>query len=132
MAAAHAAITENAAANDVGTTTLLGGVLVEIVPEGEIQSKFVEKLGYLRIELIQYIRWAFVCTSVGDCKAYLYRHKSRKVVDLISDNRGGIDTTDPGGRLGPINDRLYFSIPFFERCTKQSQQRDMVTSEILT
>lgn len=88
MTAAHAAITENESISDVGTTTLLGGVLVEAVDTEEDEPK-----------------WAFICVSVGDCKVYLWSHKRKSILDITANNRGGLDVTDPGGRLGPSNEQ---------------------------
>jgi len=49
--------------------------------------------------------WAFVCLSVGDCKAFRWSFKTRKVCDITEGNRTKIcDATDPGGRIGPYLD----------------------------
>jgi hypothetical protein len=47
-----------------------------------------------------------VCGGVGDCKAYAFLQKERKVVDLTSRNRESSDNdaSDPGGRIGPYLD----------------------------
>jgi len=86
---------------EAGTTTLLGGLLVEF-EENDHDYK-----------------WGFVCASVGDCKAFHWNHKTREVNDITSGNRSNLsDTRDPGGRLGPYvgdgwpdlrNLRIYFS-----------------------
>lgn len=47
-------------------------------------------------------RWGFLCASVGDCKAFLYSYRHKKLVDITYANRlNALDPTDPGGRLGP-------------------------------
>lgn len=73
---------------DGGTTTLLGGILLEL------EESEAEQLGS---------QWVFVCVSVGDCKAYLYSPSSRQVIDVTrAGNRSAkADMSDPGGRLGP-------------------------------
>ncbi len=50
--------------------------------------------------------YVFVCAGVGDCKAYAFLQKERKVIDLTSRNREASenDASDPGGRLGPYVD----------------------------
>lgn len=76
--------------NDVwqaGTTTLLGGIIQELVPENPSQTPV----------------WGFVFLSVGDCKAFHWNHKTGRVTDITEGNRGNVtDATDPGGRLGPF------------------------------
>jgi len=59
--------------------------------------------------------------NIGDCKCYLYNHKTRKVREITRGNRGvAVDASDPGGRLGPYvgngqPDLRNLSI-YFERC----------------
>ena len=67
---------------EAGTTTLAGGLLVQI-------------------ESAKTPAWLFVCVSVGDCKAYHYHSSSRKLTDITHGNRESNDPTDPNGRLGP-------------------------------
>jgi len=49
---------------------------------------------------------AFVCISVGDTKAFVWRAYKRKIFDVTSGNRTNLTSArDPGGRLGPyVND----------------------------
>lgn len=68
---------------ECGTTTLLGGALVQLKDP--------------------YNPWGFVCASVGDCKAFLITRR-KGVFDITSGSRTGAaatDATDSGGRLGP-------------------------------
>mmetsp|Transcript_3052 Transcript_3052/g.4142 ORF Transcript_3052/g.4142 Transcript_3052/m.4142 type:complete len:733 (-) Transcript_3052:739-2937(-) len=66
-----------------GTTTILGGLLLPLV-ETEVA------------------KWVFVFLNLGDCKAYHWSAKQRKVTDITAGNRLDInDMRDPGGRLGP-------------------------------
>lgn len=101
--AAHNAIIKGYE-NDIwqaGTTTLLGGVLLELEPDNE-----------------QIPKWGFIFLSVGDCKAFHWNHKTGEVTDITEGNRGKVtDASDPGGRLGPFtgqgspdlrNMRVYF------------------------
>eukprot|EP01126_Amoeba_proteus_P065441 TRINITY_DN9309_c0_g1_i3.p1 TRINITY_DN9309_c0_g1~~TRINITY_DN9309_c0_g1_i3.p1 ORF type:complete len:482 (-),score=114.32 TRINITY_DN9309_c0_g1_i3:232-1620(-) len=70
---------------NAGSTTLCGGMLVKL------QSISNE--------------WAFLCSSIGDCKAFRYRPKlagGPLLIDLTKGNRANTkDATDPGGRIGP-------------------------------
>jgi hypothetical protein len=74
---------------EAGTTTLLASMLVQVddpinCPGG----------------------WAFVCVTVGDCKAFHYDVAKNKVLDVTYGNRLNVtDARDPGGRLGPYLDR---------------------------
>eukprot|EP01105_Mastigella_eilhardi_P015135 TRINITY_DN3443_c0_g1_i1.p1 TRINITY_DN3443_c0_g1~~TRINITY_DN3443_c0_g1_i1.p1 ORF type:complete len:1090 (+),score=255.23 TRINITY_DN3443_c0_g1_i1:325-3270(+) len=67
----------------VGTTTMLGGVLMPL-KDPSPQASHV-----------------FVCVSVGDCKAFHWSHRLQTVTDITASNRQSDDATDPGGRLGP-------------------------------
>lgn len=65
---------------DAGTTTLIGGVLLELEDN----------------------KWGFLCVSVGDCKAFRYSIKNKEVIDVTQGNRRNLtNPSDPGGRLGP-------------------------------
>lgn len=78
---------------ELGTTTLLGGLIVEleepvkdVLPSGE------------KVEN----EWAFVWGSVGDCKAFHWSPKTRTFRDITSTNRMCTESAkDCGGRLGP-------------------------------
>jgi len=68
-----------------GTTTLLGGLLIET----DETSNDVPK-------------WVFLCVSIGDCKAFYYDLESQNTIDLTAGNRKNLsDARDPGGRIGP-------------------------------
>eukprot|EP01120_Amphizonella_sp_Union-15-10_P009396 TRINITY_DN3542_c0_g1_i2.p1 TRINITY_DN3542_c0_g1~~TRINITY_DN3542_c0_g1_i2.p1 ORF type:complete len:403 (+),score=81.80 TRINITY_DN3542_c0_g1_i2:97-1305(+) len=68
-----------------GTTTLLGGVVLQIDNKGCTDPP-----------------WGLVCISIGDCKAFHYSWKEKKVCDVTAGNRLNItDARDPGGRIGP-------------------------------
>ncbi|GAM17930.1 hypothetical protein SAMD00019534_011050 [Acytostelium subglobosum LB1] len=68
---------------EAGTTTLLGGLLLEINKGDDKWSP----------------EWEFVLASVGDCKAYLIT--DGEVSDITEGNRVSLDAKDCGGRLGP-------------------------------
>eukprot|EP01116_Phalansterium_solitarium_P012300 TRINITY_DN28477_c0_g1_i1.p1 TRINITY_DN28477_c0_g1~~TRINITY_DN28477_c0_g1_i1.p1 ORF type:complete len:516 (-),score=151.74 TRINITY_DN28477_c0_g1_i1:292-1671(-) len=69
---------------EAGTTTFLGGLLLQLQPN-ELD-----------------VPWVFVCVSVGDCKAFHWSAKTRRITDITESNRcNSTDATDPGGRLGP-------------------------------
>jgi len=72
---------------EVGTTTLLGGVICEIY------KNFVEGSS-----------WGFIGIGVGDCKAYHISFKESEIVVLditFGSRKESNDPSDPGGRLGP-------------------------------
>lgn len=87
---------------EAGTTTLLSALCLELEPVNEGDPK-----------------WALLCASVGDCKAFICSRTTKEVVDVTAGNRDNVvDGRDPGGRLGPYigehgwpdlrNLRLYF------------------------
>jgi len=72
----------------------VGGVLVETSIEEPNSSPF-----------------HFVFASVGDCKAFRYNARDRKVTDLTPGNRLDLtDPRDPGGRLGKLSSLSLTSI----------------------
>lgn len=71
-----------------GTTTLLGGVLAMLHKQQPNEAR----------------KWAFVCASVGDCKAFLFHAATNTLTEITAGNRGNItDARDCGGRLGPAD-----------------------------
>lgn len=90
---------------DAGTTTLLGGIIVEIKPNPNLNNNGSD----LKIN-----KWGFICVSVGDCKvisffsssqipilfffqAYYWNSVTKKVTDITEGNRQNLtDPTDPG------------------------------------
>eukprot|EP01102_Stenamoeba_stenopodia_P011036 TRINITY_DN336_c0_g1_i1.p1 TRINITY_DN336_c0_g1~~TRINITY_DN336_c0_g1_i1.p1 ORF type:complete len:945 (+),score=158.27 TRINITY_DN336_c0_g1_i1:308-3142(+) len=98
---AHERIMDTKAA-DIGTTTILGGVLCEVDPSSivSLSSSYCSTTTPSDGR-----KWAFFCLSVGDCKAYHYSVKTQHLVDITKGNRKNLlDARDPGGRLGPYND----------------------------
>ena len=94
IAAAHNAIIAGpyGQSQRIGTTTLLGGLLSKVIlpgQEGIPESNLND--------------WVFVFASIGDCKAFLYDSKSKKIEELTPDSRGEnfLDASDCGGRIGP-------------------------------
>ncbi|KAH3758246.1 cyclophilin B [Pelomyxa schiedti] len=92
---------------EVGTTTLLG---VTCVPT---------RIGWENEpdESVKYSKWACIVLSIGDCKAFRWSAKEKKVFEITyskqviqllnndtfsSKNRGTLDPSDPGGRIGPF------------------------------
>jgi len=68
-----------------GTTTLLGGVCIELDEESPDVPK-----------------WVFLCVSIGDCKAFHYNSENENTIDITAGNRKNLtDPRDPGGRIGP-------------------------------
>lgn len=70
---------------EAGTTTLCGGMLV-FLNEGFRPDD---------------PRMLYVCASIGDCKAFHWSVKQKRIMDVTINNRRGLDPKDPGGRLGP-------------------------------
>ncbi|GAM23843.1 hypothetical protein SAMD00019534_070180 [Acytostelium subglobosum LB1] len=112
---------------EAGTTTLLGGVMVEMVESSQTTNASVtqsanlnrsipnpnaggagankDKLAAAKDPNTPPSRWGFICASVGDCKAFHYSHSTKKFADITKNNRGNVDDAkDPGGRLGPYVD----------------------------
>lgn len=86
--AAHNSIVEGRTEETLyqaGTTTMLGGMLLEIEPENANDPK-----------------WIFVYVGLGDCKTFHWDSKTGEISDITEGNRTNItDARDPGGRLGP-------------------------------
>ncbi|PRP82669.1 protein phosphatase 2C-related protein [Planoprotostelium fungivorum] len=130
VAAAHNAVIEGSAEH--GTTTLLGGSLLRLerkrkkgrrdsdLKELDLQNRRGSEAStspnkghklYSRTSSPSITdktpdpKWAFVCISVGDCKAFHYSAQTKRVIDITEGNRGNLqDASDPGGRLGPTSD----------------------------
>jgi CRP-like cAMP-binding protein len=91
FAAAHHRIVEGFEQSkiwDCGTTTLLGGAVLELAPS----AQYVER------------RWGVVVASLGDCKGFIISARYKTVVDMTAGSRTGtasVDASDCGGRLGP-------------------------------
>jgi len=83
MEEAHnAIITDKENYWEVGTTTLIAGVIMPLVDEKQSHG--------------------FLFTSIGDSKAFHYNHKSKVTIDLSKGSRPNwADPTDCGGRMGP-------------------------------
>lgn len=77
-----------------GTTTLIGGILLQIQP------KKGSKIQNIVTNPNESNEWAFVFATLGDCKFFRYCAHSKIISDLTIDNRNCLDSTDPGGRLG--------------------------------
>jgi len=86
MEAAHdAVLARSKDFAEIGTTTLLGGLLVPCLQKGSDP---------------QLHQW--VSIAVGDAKVYHYSATHNVVIDLTANNRPvSADATDPGGRIGP-------------------------------
>jgi len=101
---------------EAGTTTLVGGVVIPLMPppcpEGSPAPSEQDKSN---------IEYGICLLSIGDCKCFLWESATGKVRDITVDNRGNLlDPTDPGGRLGPTvgggqPDTRNLTL-FFERC----------------
>ncbi|KAH3766905.1 1-phosphatidylinositol 4,5-bisphosphate phosphodiesterase delta-4 [Pelomyxa schiedti] len=76
-----------------GTTTFLGGVLLPFPKTTESGGKGKSK-------------WCSINLSLGDCKIFCWRSRENELVDIGGSARYNLDSTDPGGRLGPYRDFL--------------------------
>jgi len=75
----------------VGTTTLLGGLILQLDEMNEASAP----------------TFGFVYVSIGDCKAFHWNSVTGKYSDITASNRAGtLSASDCGGRLGPHNDNL--------------------------
>jgi len=105
---------------EAGTTTMVGGLLLELDKENFSSD---EDNGSLDNEpsASSGKKWGFVCASVGDCKVFHWSPRSKTVVDVTAGNRTNpLNASDCGGRLGPHleggqPDLRNFSI-FFTTC----------------
>jgi hypothetical protein len=89
--------------SEVGTTTLLGGILMPVVSNGPSENG--SQIIYKNHEEVVQHRWTFIFAGVGDCKAFLWSNSTRQISDITSTNRGEVlDARDCGGRLGPYID----------------------------
>jgi len=74
---------------ETGTTTLLGGVVLEVDDEDAAKHDSP---------------YIFICASIGDCKAFFCCAETGQVTDITTGTRPPSAITnvnDPGGRLGP-------------------------------
>lgn len=115
---AHLAITQGATKVwDVGTTTIVGGVLLQVPAQDSFDSPYV-----------------FLCVNIGDCKAYHCSYEQKEdgidlvasslgenssdedktpkwsIVDITSGNRAS-DVKISGGHLGPRDDNSSDFLP---------------------
>eukprot|EP01117_Protostelium_nocturnum_P008702 TRINITY_DN3118_c0_g1_i1.p1 TRINITY_DN3118_c0_g1~~TRINITY_DN3118_c0_g1_i1.p1 ORF type:complete len:903 (+),score=235.28 TRINITY_DN3118_c0_g1_i1:180-2888(+) len=74
----------------VGTTTIIGGIVLEIDQNTSSVYNMNENCPFV-----------FVSGSIGDCKAFKISAKTRKCWEITRGNRGTQDLRDPGGRIGP-------------------------------
>eukprot|EP01105_Mastigella_eilhardi_P008258 TRINITY_DN2013_c0_g1_i2.p1 TRINITY_DN2013_c0_g1~~TRINITY_DN2013_c0_g1_i2.p1 ORF type:complete len:292 (-),score=61.26 TRINITY_DN2013_c0_g1_i2:34-909(-) len=87
VAQAHAQIIEGKLdLAGVGTTTLLGGVLIRVQQQQALDFSH-----------------AFVYASVGDCKGYLWSREHRTLSEMADPRAADprANARDPGGRIGP-------------------------------
>lgn len=100
---------KNSEIQQIGTTTLLGGIVVKL-PESEEP---------IPEDADQPPEWGFVYGSVGDCKAFHWSAVTGKFSDITACNRTeSLSASDCGGRLGPhlaggLPDLRNFELGFF-------------------
>lgn len=95
---------------EVGTTTMVGGALLE---NGDPETP-----------------WSFVAAGVGDCKVFhvSFQNGALNVSEISQGSRSGsniTDAQDPGGRLGPHNVRYisrFLPVSALLLCTRKAIQ----------
>lgn len=91
LSVAHSEIINSSDANShlIGTTTILGGIVVELNLAEDSHESLPD--------------YGFIFGSVGDCKAFHWCAQTGQISDITQSNRSGsLSASDCGGRLGPI------------------------------
>ena len=80
----------------IGTTTLLGGLVTKVILREEQKECIMEKIDTIN-------DWVFIFASIGDCKAFLWQSRKKRIEELTPDSRNEnfLDASDCGGRVGP-------------------------------
>lgn len=87
-----------------GTTTLLGGVMLQLLSPTTNTTLYTSEMnGHSKPVSLAPSQWCIVLVSVGDCKAYHFHRKTRRVTEITAGNRAS-SARDPGGRLGPCSE----------------------------
>ena len=100
--------------SDIGTTTLLGGIVLQLYADPDDPDCDVDEDGGKKSQ-----EWGFVYGSVGDCKAFHWSCSTGKFSDITEGNRSvSMSASDCGGRLGPqmpgnLPDLRNFELGFF-------------------
>ncbi|KAH3743374.1 1-phosphatidylinositol 4,5-bisphosphate phosphodiesterase delta-4 [Pelomyxa schiedti] len=76
-----------------GTTTFLGGILVPYLKSASESNPTAPQ-------------WCSINMSLGDCKIFCWRSREGMLIDIGGTARCTLDSTDPGGRLGPYREFL--------------------------
>jgi hypothetical protein len=117
FAMAQAAVIGTDPDTPTGTTTLLGGIAMELDEDDEFANTTTTPSSSSTTERPP--RWGFVYGSVGDCKAFHYSASEKQWQDITESNRQlSRDPTDCGGRLGRMTathgpDLRNFELGFF-------------------
>ena len=129
LCAAHNAIIEGDDPDrNIGTTTLLGGMLCKVDSFREIPriSRSTHNTEPIMLSTSSSVeeddddsdKWVFVFVSIGDCKAFLWDCASHEVLELTpnSRNENASDASDCGGRLGLLHNFLvFYLLTLFDR-----------------
>lgn len=87
----------------IGTTTLFGGIVLELDVDYNHLLEFNTNPSPQNIPA----DFGFVYVSIGDCKCFHYCAHSKKFSDITASNRAGtLSASDCGGRLGPYEGNL--------------------------
>eukprot|EP01125_Pyxidicula_operculata_P011840 TRINITY_DN3876_c0_g1_i2.p1 TRINITY_DN3876_c0_g1~~TRINITY_DN3876_c0_g1_i2.p1 ORF type:complete len:291 (+),score=71.37 TRINITY_DN3876_c0_g1_i2:507-1379(+) len=83
-----------------GTTTLLGGMCIEVEKKKSEEDEEDDEGSDDDDE--NNSDWYFLAIAVGDCKALHWSKRNKCITDLTEGNRMNLtDARDPGGRIGP-------------------------------
>ena len=86
----------------IGTTTLLGGIILELEVDS-VDDDASEDEGKEEKQTVP--EYGFVYVSIGDCKAFHWSAVTKTFSDITASNRTGtLSASDCGGRLGPHNE----------------------------
>ena len=100
VSVANLAISEGRESYETGTTTFLGGLLLELDNETDEECEGDE--GAENPDGDEEPEYLFTCVNVGDCKAFHWRPSTHVVQEVTHSTRSDAkDASDPGGRLGP-------------------------------
>lgn len=86
----------NAETQQIGTTTLLGGIVLKMQDEDSGSADDEQTVPE------DSHNWGFVYGSIGDCKAFHWSQATGQFADITASNRTeSLSASDCGGRLGP-------------------------------
>jgi len=123
ISAAHEAILQGTAKwSDCGTASLLAGILIEVDLQPGVLNRKSPRTKKRR-------SWTLMVASVGNCKAYHFSVKQRRVIEITSRSNLSRYVTirsDPGGRVGPFLEDGCPDLRNFHLYICQCMEEDMI------